>query len=96
MSSGAHCYKSISWIRWLRGPIGDNFPQDASPDRLAVGHGGLGVGAGLGVPADRAEDLPADGATAVLSPVTIDGMLRSKSKPGHYFGVRLDKIKAQS
>ena len=80
MSSGAHCYKSINWIRWLRGPLADNFPQDASPDRLAVGHGAAGVGAGLGVPADRAEDLAADGASAALSPVTVGGVLRSKSQ----------------
>ena len=96
MSSGAHCYKSINWIRWLRGPLADDFPHKASPDRLAVGHGAPGVGAGLGVPADRAEDLAADGASAALSPVTVGGVLRSKSKPRHYLGAKLNKIKAQS
>ena len=48
-----------------------DFPHEASPDRLAVGHGALGVGARPGVPADRAEHLAADGATSAVSPVTV-------------------------
>ena len=48
------------------------------------------------MPADRAEDLAADGASAALSPVTVGGVLRIKSKPKHYLGAKLNKIKAQS
>ena len=43
------------------------------------------------MPADRAEDLAADGATAALSPVTVGGVLRSNQialeQNPQYFGM---------
>ena len=54
----------------------DDLLPEATPDRLAVRHGALGaVGAGPRVPADRPENLAADGAPFAVYVVTIGGVL---------------------